>query len=387
MPLWDRIMGRGIEEDVLRDLVDCMYGSIQAVILSIIVLFGYGLFCSVYAGDPVLTAIIFCGVGIGLARCAVAWRYRYLCTEGLLAREKLERAQILYAFAGIAYAASLGLVTARAAFNPDGYVYGLAVVLTASYAQGLLIYVSVRPAIAMAQSVVPMLLAMPAALASPFFAYQLTAPMYLFPIMLCANACRLQSRLFFELFHSRHVLLREANSDALTGLSNRRGLDNQIERVGSDQMLAVLYLDLDGFKVINDRHGHEAGDVILRKVADKLRALLQPGDVCARMGGDEFVILLRGDRACDARTVAEEAITLIDGVYDVSATSVEISASVGLSCGITGMRPISDILRDADSAMYAAKRAGRGQIREASGLASLLEPSPRSVASVRAAVA
>ena len=141
------------------------------------------------------------------------------CTEGLLAREKLERAQILYAIAGIAYAASLGLVTARAAFNPDGYVYGLAVVLTASYAQGLLIYVSVRPAIAMAQSVVPMLLAMPAALASPFFAYQLTAPMYLFPIMLCANACRLQSRLFFELFHSRHVLLREANSDALTGLS------------------------------------------------------------------------------------------------------------------------------------------------------------------------
>ena len=127
--------------------------------------------------------------------------------------------------------------------------------------------------------------------------------------------------------------------------------------------------------------------MILRKVADKLRALLQPGDVCARMGGDEFVILLRGDRACDARPVAEEAINLIDGVYDVSATSVEISASVGLSCGITGMRPISDILRDADSAMYAAKRAGRGQIREASGLASLLEPSPRSVASVRAAVA
>ena len=368
MGVWQAIIGRGIEEPVLGDLVDCMYGSLHAVILSIAVYVGYFLICLKYSGDEPLLALIAGGIIVGIVRCIVAMAYVRSRRGGALSRTQLERSQVLYAVAGIAYAVSFGLVAARAAFVENGYVYGLAVVLACSYAQGLLIYVSVRPAIAMAQALAPMIICLPAALFAAEPVYQATAPMFLVSMLVCIKACRQQSGVFLELFRSRHVLAREAGTDSLTGLANRRGLDNEIERTGAGEMVAAIYLDLDRFKAINDALGHGAGDELLCAVANRLRSVVDVSDILARMGGDEFVVILRGERSFHARSVAEAILAAIDGRYGIDGTSVDLAVSIGISSGAAGLRRIADLVRDADCAMYAAKRSGRGRIEETNGL-------------------
>ncbi|HSX72306.1 MAG TPA: bifunctional diguanylate cyclase/phosphodiesterase, partial [Pseudomonas sp.] len=128
--------------------------------------------------------------------------------------------------------------------------------------------------------------------------------------------------------------------------------------------MAVLYLDLDGFKRINDSLGHDAGDEILRKVGEQLKHCLRPYDIVARMGGDEFTALLDTlDHPEDAARVAEKLIETISVRHKVDGIDFTLGASIGISvypeCGNT----VDRLLRSADMAMYEAKRAGRQQYR------------------------
>ncbi len=163
-------------------------------------------------------------------------------------------------------------------------------------------------------------------------------------------------------------LKRMAHYDPLTGLPNRRLLSDRIEqgmaqtrRSGAYMALAVL--DLDGFKPINDNLGHEAGDMVLKGVAQRLRATLRGGDTAARLGGDEFVLVLQGvagRSACEstmARILEELAkpLELEDG-HDVS-----VSASIGVTLFPDDDADADTLLRHADQAMYLAKQAGRNR--------------------------
>ncbi|WP_252274424.1 putative bifunctional diguanylate cyclase/phosphodiesterase [Pseudomonas subflava] len=161
----------------------------------------------------------------------------------------------------------------------------------------------------------------------------------------------------------------QAVTDALTGLYNRRGfhqaLETALSRIDrSGKRMAVLYLDLDGFKRINDSLGHDAGDEILRKVGEQLKHCLRPYDIVARMGGDEFTALLDTlDHPEDAARVAEKLIETISVRHKVDGIDFTLGASIGISvypeCGNT----VDRLLRSADMAMYEAKRAGRQQYR------------------------
>ncbi|MBD9423990.1 EAL domain-containing protein [Pseudomonas sp. PDM15] len=161
----------------------------------------------------------------------------------------------------------------------------------------------------------------------------------------------------------------QAVTDALTGLYNRRGfhqaLDTALSRVDrSGKRMAVLYLDLDGFKRINDSLGHDAGDQILRKVAEQLKHCLRPYDIVARMGGDEFTALLDTlDHPEDAARVAEKLIELISVRHQLDGVEVTLGASIGISCFPECGQTVDGLLRSADMAMYEAKRAGRQQYR------------------------
>lgn len=161
----------------------------------------------------------------------------------------------------------------------------------------------------------------------------------------------------------KEQLRHQALHDALTGLPNRTLF---LDRVGqaidsagrNGAWPAVVYLDLDGFKPINDNHGHEAGDVLLRTVADRLRSCLRPTDTAARMGGDEFVVLLAGpiDRSGVAGVV-ERMRKQLEVPVLLGEQAVTVGASIGVALG--GADPAADTLvRQADAAMYAAKRAG-----------------------------
>jgi diguanylate cyclase (GGDEF)-like protein len=147
---------------------------------------------------------------------------------------------------------------------------------------------------------------------------------------------------------------RIAEIDSLTGVANRRAFDRAVEsmgRRGDDRRAAVLLIDLDTFKQVNDTHGHAAGDAVLRSVATELAGLVRDGDLLARIGGDEFGALLYGSDGGAAKAVAQRMVEAIDALDDCVVT-----VSVGVASSTASA--ILTMLNAADSAMYVAKRAG-----------------------------
>ncbi len=158
----------------------------------------------------------------------------------------------------------------------------------------------------------------------------------------------------------------EASHDPLTGLANRRRCLDEIEgRAGrrhQSGLLGVLFVDLDGFKDVNDRHGHHAGNDLLVAVADRLRECVRPGDLVARLGGDEFTIVLtRLESAAPAVAVAERICRVVAEPFEVAARTLRISTSIGVAIAPVDRADADDLLRRADAAMYRAKAHGKAQ--------------------------
>lgn len=170
-----------------------------------------------------------------------------------------------------------------------------------------------------------------------------------------------------DLDESRVRLSHEATHDALTGLANRTLLASEVRSAldelqpGSGDQIALLCLDLDDFKPINDLLGHPIGDELLRVIASRLLTTVRDGDVVARLGGDEFAILLRGAHALNAVSVAQRAIEAVARSAEIGGpVEVYPSASIGIVFGDPEAVP-DDLVRDSDIAMYSAKRRGKGQ--------------------------
>ncbi|MDQ3711068.1 MAG: PAS domain S-box protein [Acidobacteriota bacterium] len=163
-------------------------------------------------------------------------------------------------------------------------------------------------------------------------------------------------------------LLHDAFHDGLTGLANRAlfmdHLRMTIERgkIPHSNSYAVLFLDFDRFKVINDSLGHAEGDNLLKHIARQLESLMRTGDLVARLGGDEFVILLSEMlEEGDAVQVAERIQNSLKNPFDLSGNEVFVSVSIGIALSTAGHKHAEDMLRDADIAMYRAKAKGRAQ--------------------------
>lgn len=164
-----------------------------------------------------------------------------------------------------------------------------------------------------------------------------------------------------ELSRLERDLEHRANHDSLTGLANRDRLRVELQSAidhatQTDQSLALLYLDLDGFKFVNDRGGHDAGDHLLREVAVRLQQGVRGGDVLARVGGDEFVALLPGCRDADAaRSIAEAVRARIAQPFNLRDGLFQLDASVGIACYPADGTDAETLIAHADRAMYAAK--------------------------------
>ncbi len=158
-----------------------------------------------------------------------------------------------------------------------------------------------------------------------------------------------------------------AKRDDLTGLLLRNAFMAELEgalarAADSEDLVAVLCLDLDRFKIVNDTLGHQVGDNLLRKVSDRLRSACRKGDTIARLGGDEFVVLQSGvDEPRAAEQLAQRLVDLIGRTYVLNGHTVNIGVSVGIA--LAGKAQARDIIRNADLALYEAKRAGRGRYR------------------------
>ncbi|MCO7628398.1 EAL domain-containing protein [Pseudomonas fluorescens] len=168
--------------------------------------------------------------------------------------------------------------------------------------------------------------------------------------------------------HLHQQLEFQAVTDPLTGLLNRRGFYQTVENLllrgeRSDSSWVLLYLDLDGFKRVNDSLGHDAGDRVLRWVSEQLKACLRPFDILARMGGDEFTALLDLEFPEQAAKIAEKLIERVSVCQQIEGLDIALGASIGIAtypdCGSN----LDGLLRASDIAMYEAKRAGRQQYR------------------------
>jgi diguanylate cyclase (GGDEF)-like protein len=168
----------------------------------------------------------------------------------------------------------------------------------------------------------------------------------------------------------RDSLVVLAYTDPLTGLPNRRGLNERLSTAlaerPDDKLLAVFLLDLDGFKAINDRLGHDAGDRLLALVAQRLRGLFRSSDVVARLGGDEFVVMAPGIGAdADALHLGEKVLEAFTRPFEVAGQACRVGVTVGYALAPADANDASALLLFADEAMYHGKQSGRHTVRRA----------------------
>jgi diguanylate cyclase (GGDEF)-like protein/PAS domain S-box-containing protein len=167
---------------------------------------------------------------------------------------------------------------------------------------------------------------------------------------------------------SRRELERLSRVDALTGIANRRQLEerlplalSRLERSGYP--IALMYLDIDHFKNINDTHGHAVGDQVIQTFARRIEALTRSTDLLVRLGGDEFVILLEDAiRPMVAEVVAMKILAAMRTPIEIEGSRLTISTSIGIAFASKKV-VVEDVMAAADEALYAAKEAGRNQYR------------------------
>jgi diguanylate cyclase (GGDEF)-like protein/PAS domain S-box-containing protein len=157
---------------------------------------------------------------------------------------------------------------------------------------------------------------------------------------------------------ARRRLEYQATHDSLTGLANRTLFNDRVGRALSSGPVALLLVDLDRFKAINDGYGHERGDEVLREFGRRLRSTVREGDTVARLGGDEFGLLLPGAGEAEAEAIAEAILGTACRIFEVDGHRFEVGASVGVAAHAGPSGDAAALMRIADAAMYRAKRRG-----------------------------
>ena len=171
-----------------------------------------------------------------------------------------------------------------------------------------------------------------------------------------------------QIARQQHYL---ANHDSLTGLLNRAAFQGRLEQSllharHNDGSVALLFIDLDGFKHVNDAEGHRAGDEVLRIVAQRIASTVRAGDTMARLGGDEFLVMLDREVTREVTdTIGHRIIDALQQGMTVDGRELRIGASIGVAVYPPLEGDIDALMNRADQAMYAAKRAGKGRLHYA----------------------
>ncbi len=160
----------------------------------------------------------------------------------------------------------------------------------------------------------------------------------------------------------------QATHDPLTSLPNRSLLSERLEQAiaraqRKQQMLAVLFIDLDGFKQINDHHGHDVGDQLLIEIAQRFVSVIREPDTIARLGGDEFVILMQIEQLENLNAPLERLVELVNQPIEIESTILHVSPSIGVTIYPNDPSDSDGLIRHADQAMYEAKQKGRNQVQ------------------------
>ncbi|WP_244476458.1 GGDEF domain-containing protein [Methylobacterium sp. Leaf88] len=277
------------------------------------------------------------------------------------AAERRKTPTDIYILLGLAWAASVGYGTLISLLSGDWVVATLACLSAAAMVGGISFRNFGAPRLAGAMIVLTL---GSCCIAAPFTGEPLLMitflqiPFYL--ASMSAAGFRLNKMLIVTMRAERENAYR-AQHDSLTGLRNRAGLAEAIA-ARRDGLSALLYLDLDGFKAVNDTHGHGTGDQLLRAVAARLGESTRPSDVVARLGGDEFVILSELLAPAALIKLGERLVTQISAPYDLAQDrTVTIGVSIGIALAPEHGTDLASLLSAADRALYEAKALGKSR--------------------------
>jgi diguanylate cyclase (GGDEF)-like protein len=284
-----------------------------------------------------------------------------------------------------AYALAFGLLNFRVGMVGDASTHLLVTAAIFGFCAGQVTRASVRPRfcastilLAAVPTALGMLIpAMTAASEREGMTYLVLGLLILIYAVSCLETVRyLYATILDQLVSKRH-LTSLASIDPLTGLPNRLLMRERIEDdlaavEENGGTLALHLIDLDGFKAVNDRFGHPAGDALLRMVAERLSSILRPGDTAVRMGGDEFAIIQTALASRDeAEMLARRLLRALREPFALAAGEVSIAGSCGIALAPGDAQDMDTLVECADAALYEAKRSGRGNLRFCRVVASL----------------
>jgi len=178
------------------------------------------------------------------------------------------------------------------------------------------------------------------------------------PVWVLSTILIIMTMTIVILIAERRTLKRMAYKDAMTGLLNRNALNDFFHSRKSSEAIAVLFLDLDQFKDINDTMGHHMGDLLIQEVGSRLLLFMNPILQVFRIGGDEFLIIAKGYGSNQAERLAEQILYSIRHVYDIDGRDLHVSGSIGICVGTMQDDPLM-LLKNADLSLYRAKHSGK----------------------------
>lgn len=297
----------------------------------------------------------------------------------------MDRAELLhwerrYALGAILFCASLGLLSCLALSRGDQPGAWVAFGLSLANCIGMISRAAVRPWIVATASATLLLPTVIAGLFRPELPYQMGAVLLILFWVTLREASRHLSRNFVERIEAQQELAHQATHDPLTGLPNRLAFMKQLNAAASTPQtaFAVLAIDLDGFKPINDKLGHPVGDEVLKQISDRLSRAIGSRGIAARTGGDEFMLLLLFNQsepdAAAAKVLAQDVIATLHRPLEL-ASAARVGASIGIASGSApcSRDDLRELLIEADKALYEAKRAGGGIWRWASKAPTALQ--------------
>jgi diguanylate cyclase len=347
---------------IRRELVELLYTSMPQVAAIGVTSVTGAVALTLIDRDPGYATISVFILITAVARVVSLLRYKARAAQ--FTDADVVRWEVLYCVGASAFSLALGALSFRALWLGDAPGAWIAFGLSMSYCVGMVSRAAIRPWIILTASAMLLTPTIIAGLLRPELAYNIGAAMLVLFWLTLREASKHLSAAFTERLEAKHRLSRQATHDFLTGLPNRAGfLAALTEMSGSFTLIAI---DLDGFKPVNDRHGHHAGDDLLRQVAERLKACAGTTGIAARFGGDEFMLLKPISEGPlgreEALQLARAAVLELSMPFLLSELPVRIGASAGLVVcdGALAANPTAQLLERVDQALYAAKRSGGG---------------------------
>ncbi|WP_069878388.1 GGDEF domain-containing protein [Bosea sp. BIWAKO-01] len=368
---WLTDAGPDVPADIRLALIGSLYGTLPifagGVINTIAVSF------LIAMRIPTLPFVLWCAFEV---LCCVTRLFVLLLAQKR-ARQGKETPTDLYILLGLGWAGGVGYGTFISLSSGDWVVATLACLSAAAMVGGICFRNYGAPRLA---GVMIFLTLGACCFAAPFLGEPIMLivfmqiPFYLFSM---SRATRTLNKMLVTTMRAERENEFHARHDMLTGLSNRSGLtkalDAHFAREAGQKRLALIYLDLDGFKAVNDSYGHMAGDRLLQLVAERLRGMIRNGDLAARMGGDEFIVLSEQTEAAQLLGFGERLIREISRPYELdNKHEVTVGASVGIALAPEHGTDMMTLLAAADSALYQAKSRGKSRCMIASASQSEL---------------